>query len=231
MLGGTYLSYEGAEKVWERLRGHGEGRGEGHSGHAGPVPLGGDGDAAAVERAMVAGAIRTDLILSAEIMVIALDEVADEAFLARLLILVVVALVITFAVYGVVAVIVKLDDVGLHLAERSSAAARQVGRALVVGTPRLLAAIAAVGVVAMLWVGGHILVAGLDELGWHAPYSLVHHLQHAVHDATGPLGAVLGWLTATLASAVVGLVVGAVVVAVLHGVPRRLLRRERPADS
>jgi predicted DNA repair protein MutK len=180
---------------------------------------------------MVAGAIRTDLILSAEIMVIALDEVAHEAFLARLVILVVVALVITFAVYGVVAVIVKLDDVGLHLAERSSAATRRVGRALVVGTPRLLAVIAAVGVVAMLWVGGHIIVAGLDELGWHAPYSLVHHLQHAVHDATGPLGAVLGWLTATLASAVVGLVVGAVVVAVLHGVPRRLLRRERPADS
>jgi predicted DNA repair protein MutK len=237
MLGGTYLSYEGAEKVWERLRGpgarHVAGHGEGH-GPAGPATAaeGGDGgDAAAVERAMVAGAIRTDLILSAEIMVIALDEVADEAFLARLLILVVVALVITFAVYGVVAVIVKLDDVGLHLAERSSAAARRVGRALVVGTPRLLAGIAAVGVVAMLWVGGHIIVAGLDELGWHAPYSLVHHLEHAVHEATGPLGAVLGWLTATLASAVVGLVLGAVVVAVLHVVPRGLLRRERPADS
>jgi predicted DNA repair protein MutK len=126
---------------------------------------------------------------------------------------------------------VKLDDIGLHLAERSSAAARRVGRALVVGTPRLLAGIAAVGVVAMLWVGGHIIVAGLDELGWHAPYSLVHHLEHAVHEATGPLGAVLGWLTATLASAVVGLVLGAVVVAVLHVVPRGLLRRERPADS
>jgi predicted DNA repair protein MutK len=218
MIGGTYLCYEGAEKIWEKLRGHAH------------DPLA-TASGAEAEKSLVSGAIRTDLILSAEIMVIALDEVADEAFLARLLILVVVALVITFAVYGVVAVIVKLDDVGLHLAERSSAAARRVGRALVVGTPRLLAGIAAVGVVAMLWVGGHIIVAGLDELGWHAPYSLVHHLEHAVHEATGPLGAVLGWLTATLASAVVGLVLGAVVVAVLHVVPRGLLRRERPADS
>jgi predicted DNA repair protein MutK len=219
------LSYEGAEKVWERLRGHGGG----HGTAAAPGPATGT-SGPDTERAMVAGAIRTDLILSAEIMVIALDEVADEPFLSRLLILVVVALVITAAVYGVVAVIVKLDDIGLHLAERSSPLAQRVGRALVVGTPRLLSVIAAVGVVAMLWVGGHILVAGVDDLGWHAPYELVHHLEHAVHEATGPLGAVLGWLTATLASAVVGLVLGAVVVAVLHLVPRRP-RSAAPADS
>jgi predicted DNA repair protein MutK len=232
MLGGTYLSFEGAEKVWERVRGS---RGHGaHGGHEGPATVAeaADGaDSAAVERAMVAGAIRTDLILSAEIMVIALDEVAHEPFLSRLVILVVVALVITVAVYGVVAVIVKLDDIGLHLAERSSAGARRVGRALVVGTPRLLAAIAAVGVVAMLWVGGHIVLAGLDDLGWHAPYSLVHHLEHAVHEATGSLGAVLGWLAATLASAVAGLVLGAVVVAGLHALPRGVLGRGRHADS
>jgi uncharacterized protein len=225
MLGGTYLSFEGAEKVWERLRGHGGASG---GGHAAPATV---AEGADVEQAMVAGAIRTDLILSAEIMVIALDEVAHEAFLARLLILVVVALLITCGVYGVVAVIVKLDDVGLHLAQRSSAPARRVGRALVVGTPRLLALIAAVGVVAMLWVGGHIIVAGLDDLGWHAPYSLVHHLEHAVHDATGPLGAVLGWIAATLASAVVGLALGAVVVGALHLVPSRLLGRGDHANS
>ena len=231
MLGGTYLSFEGAEKVWERLSGPG-GHGAGHpGGHEGPATVAEGADSAHVERTMVAGAIRTDLILSAEIMVIALDEVAHEPFLSRLLILVVVALVITFAVYGVVAVIVKLDDIGLYLAERPSAPARRIGRALVVGTPRLLAVIAAVGVVAMLWVGGHIVVAGLDDLGWHAPYALVHHLEHAVHEATGPLGAVLGWLTATLASAVAGLVLGAAVVALLHVAPRGLLGRGRHADS
>ena len=87
--------------------------------------------------------------------------------------------------------------------------------------PQVLAVIGAVGTVAMLWVGGHILLVGADGLGWHAPYDVVHHLEEAVHDATGALGAVFGWLTNTAASAVVGLVVGAVVVVAMHLVPRR----------
>ncbi len=101
MVGGSYLCYEGAEKIWGRIRGHDD--------HA--VPLAGTGEDA--EKEMVSGAIRTDFILSAEIMVIALNEVADEPFLSRLAILVVVAIAITIAVYGVVGVIVKMDDVGL----------------------------------------------------------------------------------------------------------------------
>ena len=211
MVGGGYLCYEGAEKVWGRIRGHDH--------HAAPAAT----EGADAEKAMVSGAIRTDLILSAEIMVIALNEVADEAFLSRLLILVVVAIAITVAVYGVVAVIVKLDDIGLHLTQRSpSGVGHAVGRGLLVGTPRLLATLSVVGIAAMLWVGGHIELVGLDELGWHAPYDLVHHLEHEVHHAIGgTLGSIAGWLTNTLASAVFGVVVGALVLAVLHLVPRR----------
>ncbi len=207
MLGGGYLCFEGVEKVWGRLRGH--------DGHAVPVAEAG----ADAEKVMVSGAIRTDLILSAEIMVIALNEVADEPFVSRLLILVVVAVVITLAVYGVVGVIVKMDDVGLHLAQRSSAAARRVGLGLVAFMPRLLATISVVGTAAMLWVGGHIELVGLDDLGWHAPYDAVHHLEEQVHDAVPGAGAVLGWLVNTFVSAIFGLLVGAVVVAVAHLLP------------
>ncbi len=205
MAGGTYLCFEGAEKIWEKF-------GPRHHDQVlEPVAAGG----AEHEKKMVSGAIRTDLILSAEIMVIALNEVADEAFFARAAILVVVALVITILVYGVVAVIVKMDDVGLHLAQRSSKVSQKVGRGLVLAMPIFLRVLSSVGIVAMLWVGGHILLIGLDDLGWHWPYEHVHHWEK---DAGG--GA-LGWAINTGASAVLGAVVGAIVVAVLHIIPRR----------
>lgn len=207
MLGATYLCYEGAEKVWGRIRGH-----DSHEA-AGAVR----GEEA--ERAVVTGAIRTDFILSAEIMVIALNEVADQSFLPRLIILAVVAVAITAAVYGVVAAIVKMDDVGLNLAQQSSRFSQRVGRGLVAGMPKLLAALAFVGTIAMLWVGGHILLVGSDELGWHFLYGLVHHAEESVHHAVAVVGGVLGWLVNTTASAVIGLVVGAVVVAIVHVLP------------
>lgn len=210
MIGGTYLAFEGAEKIWELV--------SGHSKHAKPVP------AAAVgpdtEKAMVAGAIRTDFILSAEIMVIALNEVADEPLVSRAVILAVVALGITLLVYGVVALIVKMDDIGLRLARTRHGGVATAGRLLVRAMPKVLSVLSTVGIVAMLWVGGHILLVGVDELGWHAPYELVHHLEEAVHGAGG-LGGFLAWLVNTLASAVIGLLVGAVVVAVMHVIPRR----------
>lgn len=211
MIGGTYLCYEGVEKIWERLAGHGET--EADAAH--------ERGEVASEDDITSGAIRTDFILSAEIMVISLNEVADEPFLSRAIILVVVAFAITVLVYGVVALIVKMDDVGLHLSGRDSGASRGIGRALVAAMPRLLSTLSVVGVAAMIWVGGHILLVGLDDLGLHAPYSWVHHAEEAVHDATGFLGGVLGWLTNTVGSAVLGLIVGAVVVAVMHVVPRR----------
>jgi predicted DNA repair protein MutK len=175
----------------------------------------------ASEDSVVSGAIRTDFILSAEIMVIALNEVAEEAFISRALILVAVAFAITVLVYGAVALIVKMDDVGLALSQRSSRGSQRIGSGLVRGMPLLLRILSVVGVAAMLWVGGHILLVGLDDLGWHPPYELVHHMEEAVHEATGALGAVLGWAVNTLASAVVGLMVGAVVLAVLHVLPLR----------
>ncbi len=207
MLGATYLCYEGSEKVWGRIRGHDT--------HAAPTTATG-GEA---EKYMVTGAIRTDFILSAEIMVIALNEVADQPFVPRLLILVVVALVITAAVYGVVGLIVKMDDIGLSLAQRSSRLAQKVGRGLVAAMPKLLAALSTIGTVAMLWVGGHILLVGTDTLGWHTPYGFVHHLEEDVHHWIEGVGGVLAWLVNTAASAVIGLVVGAVVVAIVHVLP------------
>ena len=211
MLGGAYLAFEGAEKVWEHLRHHDDRVGDLPT----PHPDGHD------ERAIVSGAVRTDLILSTEIMVIALKEVADQPFLARLAILVVVAIVITIAVYGVVGLIVKMDDAGLSLAERRSRLSRSVGRGLVAAMPRLLSVISVVGVVAMLWVGGHILLTNAHELGWRPPYDWVHGVEEDIHHATGGVGAALGWLFNTAVSAVVGLLVGAVVVALMHVLPHR----------
>ncbi|MEV1294544.1 DUF808 domain-containing protein [Pseudonocardia sp. NPDC049635] len=225
MLGGFYLCYEGAEKIWEKLAGHE------------PDPEAKDRAAAADpeghERAVVSGAVRTDFILSAEIMVIALNEVATEGFASRAVILAVVAFAITVLVYGVVALIVKMDDVGLALAARGGGAVGALGRGLVRAMPIVLSVLSVVGVAAMLWVGGHILLVGADELGLHAPYALVHHVEVLVHDATGALGGFLGWLTNTIGSAIVGAVVGAVLVAVLHLLPRRKAASggQAPADA
>jgi predicted DNA repair protein MutK len=207
MVGGVYLCFEGAEKIYEKISGHQAEHGQE------PAPVQG----ADQEKTMVSGAIRTDFILSAEIMVISLNEVADEGLLSRAIILVVVAIGITLLVYGVVGLIVKMDDVGLHLSQRESDTARKVGLLLVRGMPKLLAVLSSVGVVAMLWVGGHILLVGTDDLGWHGPYALVH----AAEEAVPAVGGVLTWLVNTLASAVIGLVVGAVVVALTHLLPRR----------
>ncbi len=205
MLGGTYLCYEGAEKIWEKISAH-------H--HPAQTPVTAQGPEH--EDKLVGGAIRTDFILSAEIMVISLNEVTDEAFLSRALILVVVALAITAVVYGAVALIVKMDDVGLRLAQQRAGATASFGRALVRAMPVVLSVLSTVGVVAMLWVGGHILLVGLDDLGLSFLYDAVHHLEEDVDHALGAVGAVGAWLTNTAASAVLGLVVGAVVVAVKH---------------
>ena len=213
MVGGAYLAYEGAEKVWEIVSGHREEEAE-----AGAVD----------EDAVVSGAIRTDFILSAEIMVIALNEVDTEPFVSRLIILVIVALLITAT---------RLRRRRAHRqdgrrrapprASASPAPRSSVGRGLVKGMPKLLSVLSTVGIAAMLWVGGHILLVGIDELGWHALYDLVHHLEEGVAGVAG-IGGVLAWLVNTLASALLGLVVGAVIVAVLHVLPRRTKHDEAP---
>jgi len=210
MVGGAYLCFEGVEKVWEKLGGHHP------QAKVADLALGKE-----QEEAMVKGAIRTDFILSAEIMVIALNEVSEEPFFSRLAILVVVALAITVLVYGVVGLIVKMDDIGLRLAQQPAASAQTVGRGLVRGMPKLLAILSTVGIVAMLWVGGHILLVGLDDIGLSAPYDAVHHLEEGAADAVSAIGGLLGWLVNTGASAILGVVVGAAVVAALHHLPIR----------
>ena len=214
MCGGTYLAYEGAEKVHHRFSAHSdESTTEAH--HLPSVAIG-----PAAEEATVSGAIRTDFILSGEIMVIALKEVIDEGFVSRSVILLVVAVLITVIVYGVVAAIVKMDDIGLRLVESGRAGPARVGRTLVLAMPKVLAVLATIGTAAMLWVGGHILLVGTDELGWHGPYDLVHGWEKAIGDI-GAIGGVLGWSVNTLASAAIGIVVGAVVVAAAGVVRRR----------
>jgi uncharacterized protein len=206
MLGGAFLCYEGAHKIHEKLGGHHEDR-ELPAAAVGPDE----------EKKTIAGAIRTDFILSAEIMVIALKEVIDEGFVSRAAILVVVAVTITAIVYGLVALIVKMDDIGLRMASTGNAGAQRFGRALVTGMPKLLAVLSTVGTAAMLWVGGHILLVGTDELGWHAPYKFVHKLEDPVHDVAG-VGGALSWGVNTLASAIIGLAVGFAVLTVVQRV-------------
>lgn len=220
MIGGAYLSFEGFEKVIEHVfhRGHD---------HESPTP-----DMGHDEKKLVAGAVRTDLILSTEIMVIALNEVADQSFWMRFGALVVVAIVITIGVYGVVGVIVKMDDVGLALAQRPSAFAQRFGNGLVTAMPRLLAVVTVVGIIAMLWVGGHLVISGLHDVnglaagspGWGWPYSTVEHAKESIAEAIPGVGGAVGWIFETFCSAVVGLVVGGIVAGGV-GVVGRVLKR------
>ena len=215
MCGGTYLAFEGAEKLHHRFFAHDPADDDEVSVAEAEQTFGPEH-----EERTIAGAIRTDLILSAEIMVISLKEVLDEGIVSRAIILAIVAVVITVIVYGVVALIVKMDDAGLRLVERGGATSARLGRGLVTSMPKVLATLSSVGTVAMLWVGGHILVVGTAELGWEGPEHLVHSLEHGVDDVAG-VGGVLGWCVNTLASAIVGLVVGVVVVAVATAIRGR----------
>ena len=210
ILGGTYLCFEGAEKVIEKLGAQKHGKTLDDQIE----------DPEKFEQERVSGAIRTDMILSAEIMAIALNEVATltDDFWTRAIALAAVGIAITVIVYGAVALIVKMDDVGLHLAEKQSTLSQSIGRFLLKAMPVLLAALSVIGTVAMLWVGGGIIIHGLHELGVHGPSDIAHGIQHAVEAATGSLAGMLGWLTYAAVSAVVGLVIGLVIVFLLHKV-------------
>lgn len=205
MLGGTYLCYEGAEKVWHKLRGHHTAEEDTPAVERGPE----------AEAKVVKGAITTDFILSCEIMVISMNEVAGDSIWSRAVILVVVAIVITVAVYGAVALIVKMDDIGMHLAAKDSAGSKRAGELLVKGMPAVLTAITFVGTIAMLWVGGHIMLQGAYDLGWHGPYDIVHVLEHPF-EGIAVVGGFLAWLVNTLCSAVIGVAWGLVIMAIVH---------------
>ncbi|NNG36145.1 DUF808 domain-containing protein [Nakamurella aerolata] len=210
MLGATFLCYEGAEKIWEKLLGHAK-----HAEETGPVD----------EQQVVTNATRTDFILSTEIMVISLNEVTSEPFFLRLVVLLVVAVVITLLVYGVVGLIVKMDDGGLKLAQSESPFWQKFGRGLVAAMPKVLNVLSVVGVVAMLWVGGHILLVGMDDLGFSAPYDLVHHIEEPVAGIAG-VGGILGWIVNTLCSAILGFIVGSIVVLIVTPIRNAITRRK-----
>jgi predicted DNA repair protein MutK len=148
-------------------------------------------------------------------MAIALATIEQPDLLTRAIVLAVTAVIITVGVYGAVALIVKADDIGAVLARGRTGAGRAIGRGLVHGMPKFLSLLSIVGTVAMLWVGGQILLHGLHEFGWHAPEDIAHSFAHTLAAVTGPLEAVVEWILFALASAVVGLAVGAVVIGVL----------------
>jgi predicted DNA repair protein MutK len=175
-------------------------------------------DPVAFENERVAGAIRTDFILSAEIMAIALNEVAAETLVMRGTVLAVVAIAVTVAVYGAVAGIVKIDDLGLYLTKQANNAKQAFGRFLLRFVPKLLIALSVIGTLAMLWVGGGIIVHGTHEVGFHLIYDVIHGAEYGVKGATGGAGGVLGWLTYAGLSAVLGLVLGGIIAFVLHKV-------------
>ncbi|MGO1853426.1 MAG: DUF808 domain-containing protein [Microbacteriaceae bacterium] len=203
IIGGTYLCFEGAEKVleWFGL----------HHGHA--------DEGARNENKLVWGAVRTDLILSTEIMLISLSNLdAGLGIWMTLAILAVIALLMTGIVYGAVALLVKIDDIGLKMAKNESRRVRHTGARIVRSMPAVFRVISVVGTVAMLWVGGHLLLANLGEVG----IVFFSDLLHGIHDLLAPAGAVIAWIGETFVSAVAGLAVGLIVVGVVLLIGRML---------
>ena len=198
MLGGTYLVFEGAEKIVHKLSSDSDEQAEQAANKS-------EQD----EDNLVNSAIRTDLILSAEIMIIALDEVKDQPVWMEAAVLIAVGIFLTVAVYGAVALLVKIDDIGRGMIERGNAP--KLGRGLVKAMPYVLSAIGVIGTIAMLWVGGHLIVRGLDEVvGWHWPHEIIAKGQEAVG------GGALGWMVETGISMIVGLIVGFIALGVVQ---------------
>lgn len=207
MIGGTYLAFEATEKITEKLL---------HDNQHEVALLDAIDDPRELEALQVAGAVRTDLILSAEIMAIALASLETTSIWMTALALAAVAIAITVGVYGVVALIVKLDDIGLHLAEGTGWLAA-FGNGLAHVVPHLLALLSAVGTAAMLWVGGGIFLHGLEEL------HLFEELPHGVHQlavdaarGAGPMASTVEWLVTALGGALTGFVIGMVAVGVVR---------------
>jgi predicted DNA repair protein MutK len=200
MLGGLYLCLEGVEKLAHRWL-HKAGDDDRHAEQLAAALADEKVDLAAFEADKIKGAIRTDFVLSAEIVVIALGTVADQPFTTQVAVLSGIGLIMTVGVYGVVAGIVKMDDLGLHLLTRSGALARTIGRGLLLAAPRLMKALTVIGTAAMFMVGGGILTHGLP---------LHHFIAHAAELAGGlpAVGGVLRAVTPLLLDVLVGIVGG-----------------------
>ncbi|WP_423142191.1 DUF808 domain-containing protein [Parablastomonas sp. CN1-191] len=209
--GGLYLSFEGAEKVIEALTGE----------HHGETLADDIGDTAAFEKARVSSAIRTDLILSAEIMAIALGSIPEVPLVQQAIVLALVGIGITALVYGVVALIVKMDDMGLALARRPSAAAKAIGAGMVRAMPALLSAISTIGTAAMLWVGGSIVLHQLAKLGVEGPEHMAEDIAHAIGTSAPPLAGALEWVAYAGLSAIAAFMLGTVIDRVIHHAKKR----------
>ncbi|MEB4614557.1 DUF808 domain-containing protein [Leucobacter sp. M11] len=212
LAGGTYLAYEGAEKVWHWIT---------PKRHEAPGVEQVVERTSTDEKQMVSSAVRTDLVLSIEIMLISLANIEATSWGIRLATLIVVGLLMTVAVYGTVALLIRMDDVGFWLIKKPARWAQGIGTGLVRAMPWVFRGLTVVGALAMLWVGGHILLVNLAEVGVTAPYGLVSSIVGAVR-APG----VVTWLLDSGLSAVFGLAWGAVVMAVLAVIAR--LRYRKP---
>ena len=202
MLGGLYLCLEGVEKLAHKWL-HDAAADEAHHAEQLAALMDAGADLAALEKEKIQGAIRTDFVLSAEIIVIALGTVAGQPFATQATVLAGIGLLMTVGVYGIVAAIVKIDDLGLYLLQKPAATARAIGRSLLLAAPRLMKALTVIGTAAMFLVGGSILVHGLPAL-----HHGVAHLAELAGDVSG-IGGLLKAVTPTLLDLVAGIVAGA----------------------
>ncbi len=217
VLGGAFLCYEGAEKVWEMVHPHAAHQHEEKTRAAPSTPQ-------TLEDERVAGAIRTDFILSAEIMAISLATVSSASFAMQGVVLAAVAVGITALVYGVVAMIVKADDAGAAMARTSSGLVASLGRLVVLVIPPFLVVLSGIGTAAMLWVGGGIVIHGLEEFG-------LTWLGHWMHEVAGSVGGLLGWLAGAGISGAFGLLLGALVILLVERVLGPLFRLLRQGQG
>ncbi|HET9062447.1 MAG TPA: DUF808 domain-containing protein [Candidatus Binatia bacterium] len=225
MIGGAYLAYEGTEKVYEAIFPHAAHEHEAHIHSSAATPI-------ELEADKVAGAIKTDFILSAEIMAITLAALPAGSLWSRAIIMAVVAVGITVAVYGGVALIVKADDAGVALARNGAngpfgAFTRALGRGLVIGIPVFLRILAVVGTAAMIWVGGGILVHGLEHYGLTTIAHLIHDAAEAAVHALPSGGAFLEWMVAATGAGIFGLAAGAALIPIVGHVLAPIWQRMR----
>jgi uncharacterized protein len=207
MLGGAYLCFEGAEKLVHVFAPHADPKVEADFDTKDPAHL---------EEEKVAGAIKTDFILSAEIMTIALATIDNPSFWIQAITLAVVGTMITVVVYGAVALIVKMDDVGLHLAATGrTSGTKALGRGLVLAMPKLMAFLSTVGTAAMLWVGGNIVIHGLEVMHlWAWPYETIHDLAEAVARSVQVAQGFVTWAVTAILDGIFGLALGLLLIPV-----------------
>jgi uncharacterized protein len=211
MVGGAYLCFEGAEKLYDAFNPHDD-------------TLDADIEtltSAEHEKAMIGGAIRTDFILSAEIMAISLGEVSDQSIGMQAVILLVVAFAITAGVYGLVGLIVKMDDIGLNLAQRRVGAVRAFGRGLVKAMPIILNALSVIGIAAMIWVGGGIILHGMHEFHITPLPEMLDHISENAGAAVPSLSGLVTWIVHAIGSGIFGVIIGGIIVAIHHMVAKK----------